>query len=104
MLNIKAILPVTILLAFQLFSCSDAPTTEEQSNKSVDSTTVIENEISETSNISCPKCGHTENEELPTDVCLLKYDCKECAHTMTPDSGDCCVFCTYGDHKCPSMQ
>ncbi len=59
---------------------------------------------SETSEITCPNCGHTETETLPTDVCVIKYNCKECGTEMSPKKGDCCVFCTYGTHKCPSMQ
>ena len=61
-------------------------------------------EKSETSEITCPKCGHKKVEKLPTDVCQLSYTCEECKIVMHPKDGDCCVFCTYGDHKCPSMQ
>lgn len=57
-----------------------------------------------TSEITCPECGHKATEPLPTEVCLIKYECKECGKLMTPQNNDCCVFCTYGTHKCPSMQ
>ena len=56
------------------------------------------------SEITCPKCGHTEIETMPTDVCLLKYTCKKCKTDLFPKDGDCCVFCSYGTHKCPSKQ
>lgn len=56
------------------------------------------------SEITCPECGHTETETMPTDVCLLKYSCKKCNATLYPKEGDCCVFCTHGTHKCPSKQ
>lgn len=59
---------------------------------------------SETSEITCPECGHKKTEVLPTDVCTIKYTCEKCNVELTPKSGDCCVFCTYGAHKCPSMQ
>lgn len=59
---------------------------------------------SETSEITCPECGHKEIEELPTEVCQIKYTCKKCGTELTPKKGDCCVYCTYGTHKCPSMQ
>lgn len=59
---------------------------------------------SETSEITCPICGHKKIEILPTDVCAIKYTCEECNAELTPKEGDCCVFCTYGTHKCPSMQ
>ena len=59
---------------------------------------------STTSEITCPKCGHKETEELPTTSCLISYDCKKCGETLVPEGEDCCVFCTHGTHKCPSIQ
>lgn len=56
------------------------------------------------SEITCPKCGHKKMETMPTDVCVIKYNCEKCNTEMLPKDGDCCVFCTYGTHKCPSMQ
>jgi hypothetical protein len=61
-------------------------------------------EKSLTSEITCPKCGFKKNETLPTEVCQLFYKCAKCGHEMHPKDGDCCVFCSYGDHKCPSKQ
>ncbi|HWY35456.1 MAG TPA: GDCCVxC domain-containing (seleno)protein [Nitrosopumilaceae archaeon] len=54
--------------------------------------------------ITCPKCGHKKMETMPTDVCLIKYTCEKCNTDLYPKKGDCCVFCTYGTVKCPSMQ
>lgn len=62
------------------------------------------NETSATSVITCPKCGFKKTETMPTDVCQLKYTCTNCQVVLHPKDGDCCVFCTYGDHKCPSKQ
>jgi hypothetical protein len=61
-------------------------------------------EKSNTSEITCPKCGFKKVEVLPTEVCQLAYTCQKCSYVMHPKDGDCCVFCTYGDHKCPSKQ
>ncbi len=61
-------------------------------------------EISIKSEITCPKCGHKEMEILPMEICQIKYTCKSCKIILYPKEGDCCVFCTYGDHKCPSKQ
>lgn len=63
-----------------------------------------EESIKLTSKITCPKCGFTAQEQMPTDVCQIAYTCKKCTTTLHPKEGDCCVFCTYGDHKCPSKQ
>jgi hypothetical protein len=56
------------------------------------------------STITCPKCGYKKLELLPTEICLLKYKCEKCGAILRPKEGDCCVYCTYGDYKCPSMQ
>jgi len=56
------------------------------------------------SEITCPKCGNKKTETMPTDVCILSYTCQKCQAVLHPKEGDCCVFCTYGDHKCPSKQ
>lgn len=56
------------------------------------------------SRITCPHCGHVATEKMPTDVCLLRYTCKKCHAELHQQDGDCCVFCSYGDHKCPSKQ
>lgn len=60
--------------------------------------------IISSSTIKCPNCGHEKLEPLPTDVCLIKYTCENCETVLYPKDGDCCVFCTHGDHKCPSKQ
>ena len=56
------------------------------------------------SEITCPKCGYKKMEKLPTDICLIKYSCEKCGSVLFPKEGDCCVFCSYGNHKCPSKQ
>lgn len=62
------------------------------------------NEVEERSLITCPVCGYQTTEIMPTEVCLLSYTCDRCHTVMHPKGDDCCVFCTYGDHKCPSKQ
>ncbi len=56
------------------------------------------------SHIACPRCGHREGEEMPTDACLWFYDCKGCGTVLRPRPGDCCVFCSYGTVPCPPVQ
>jgi hypothetical protein len=53
------------------------------------------------STITCPRCGHCETEEMPTDACVYFYTCPGCGERLKPKSGDCCVFCSYGDVQCP---
>ena len=54
--------------------------------------------------ITCPKCGFEKEEIMPTDACLFFYECTNCSALLRPESGDCCVFCSYGTEKCPPKQ
>ncbi len=56
------------------------------------------------STITCPACGHRATETMPTDACQFFYDCKGCKTVLKPKAGDCCVFCSHGDVKCPPIQ
>jgi hypothetical protein len=56
-----------------------------------------------TSTLTCPQCGHRENEVMPVNACLFFYDCKGCGVQLKPKPGDCCVFCSYGDKPCPPI-
>lgn len=54
--------------------------------------------------ITCPLCGHRKAETMPTNACQYFYDCDGCHAVLKPRSGDCCVFCSYGDVPCPPVQ
>lgn len=56
------------------------------------------------STITCPECGHAEEETMPTDACLYFYECKACGVKLKPKEGDCCVFCSFGTVPCPPIQ
>jgi hypothetical protein len=56
------------------------------------------------SEITCPHCGYRTTETMPTDACLFFYQCLGCGKTLTPQQGDCCVFCSYGSVPCPPIQ
>ncbi len=56
------------------------------------------------STITCPYCGHQKEELMPTDSCRFFYECESCKKVIKPKTGDCCVYCSYGTVKCPSMQ
>ena len=51
--------------------------------------------------ITCPKCRHVETATMPDDACVFFFECPACKTLLRPLPGDCCVFCSYGDHKCP---
>jgi len=54
--------------------------------------------------ITCPACNYKALDAMPTEACQYIYDCKRCGHRMKPVRGKCCVYCSYGSAKCPSMQ
>lgn len=56
------------------------------------------------SKITCPNCGFSKEETMPTDACQFFYECINCHQILRPKKGDCCVFCSYGTVKCPSKQ
>lgn len=102
-----------VLLCLFTFSCTiDKPSEDETPSNNVEThQTSLKDTLSLSvgtdslhSEITCPKCGYKKTEPLPTEVCLLKYTCQSCRYEMIPEEGDCCVFCTYGDVKCPSKQ
>ncbi len=54
--------------------------------------------------ITCPECGHSEKEIMPTNACQFFYECKGCGTILKPKQGDCCVYCSYGTVPCPPVQ
>lgn len=56
------------------------------------------------STLTCPACGRQSTESMPVNACQYYYDCRGCGRLLKPLPGDCCVFCSYGDVKCPPVQ
>lgn len=56
------------------------------------------------STISCPNCNHNKKEMMSHDACEFFYECENCKIVLKPRQGDCCIYCSYGNVKCPSMQ
>jgi hypothetical protein len=54
--------------------------------------------------LTCPACGRSSKEDMPTDACIYFYECGGCGGLLKPKPGDCCVFCSYGDTPCPPVQ
>ena len=63
-----------------------------------------ESTIEQYSTLTCPECGHQAMELMPTNACQFYYDCGGCGALLKPLAGDCCVYCSYGDVKCPPIQ
>ena len=54
--------------------------------------------------LTCPNCGVQQKATMPTDACQHYYKCQKCGKMLKPKEGDCCVFCSYADTKCPPKQ
>ena len=52
--------------------------------------------------IICPLCGVETEAAMPKDTCQFFWDCPTCGGLVRPKPGDCCVFCSYADRRCPS--
>lgn len=52
--------------------------------------------------ITCPGCHNHAVEVMPEDACTQLYECRSCHRLLTPQKGDCCVFCSYGNNFCPT--
>jgi hypothetical protein len=56
------------------------------------------------SNLKCPSCGYVERITMPVNYCQFFFECKSCREIMKAKEGHCCVFCSFGDVPCPSVQ
>ncbi|MDF1868012.1 MAG: GDCCVxC domain-containing (seleno)protein [Saprospiraceae bacterium] len=56
------------------------------------------------STITCPNCGFSKTETMPTNACQFFYECQNCKTLLKPKEGDCCVYCSFGTVKCPPIQ
>ena len=57
------------------------------------------------SKITCPECGFSKIERMPTDNCQILYTCENCNENLKPNNGgDCCVYCTHATIPCPPIQ
>jgi len=54
--------------------------------------------------LTCPACGAVSSAAMPIAACVYFYECPGCRAILRPKPGDCCVFCSYGDKRCPFVQ
>lgn len=57
-------------------------------------------EIVTKTRVTCPHCGFGQVLDIPADYCQILYQCPRCEARLRPLSGDCCIFCSYGDDDC----
>jgi hypothetical protein len=54
--------------------------------------------------LTCTNCHNGAAETMPLDRCVFFYECRACGLILRPKEGDCCVYCSYGDKRCPFVQ
>jgi hypothetical protein len=54
--------------------------------------------------VTCPRCGVRIQREMPTDACIVVFECDSCRVVLRPKSGDCCIFCSFANVQCPPVQ
>jgi hypothetical protein len=54
--------------------------------------------------IKCPECGFEKEEIMSLNSCQFFYECENCKIVLKPNNGDCCVYCSFGNEKCPPIQ
>ncbi|MBP7740571.1 hypothetical protein KA089_00115 [Candidatus Woesebacteria bacterium] len=56
--------------------------------------------------ITCPECNTKQKVFMPTQGQQHFFKCgnEQCAFDISTKEGDCCVFCSYSDKKCPYQQ
>lgn len=62
------------------------------------------NTVELVSTLTCPACGARKALRMPEDACVYFHVCDSCGTRLRPKHGDCCVFCSFGDVKCPPIQ
>ncbi|WP_305848903.1 GDCCVxC domain-containing (seleno)protein [Polynucleobacter sp. AP-Ainpum-60-G11] len=56
------------------------------------------------STITCPFCLQSETLGIPVGGSQHLYRCRACNAILRPKSGDCCIFCSFGNIDCSSSE
>ncbi|QKM62380.1 GDCCVxC domain-containing (seleno)protein [Polynucleobacter antarcticus] len=54
--------------------------------------------------ITCPHCEAHAPLKIPQGSSQHLYRCPCCSAFLKPKSGDCCIFCSFGNIHCSSSE
>jgi hypothetical protein len=54
--------------------------------------------------LTCPDCGSKQNVEMLESGYSYAYQCDSCSEIIEKKHESCCVYCSYGEVKCPEEQ
>ena len=96
--------PYTRYVDFELFTRQACHCIDYRSGLPVDCQGGAVSAAVAQSMLTCPSCGHSKTETMPTDACQFFYECERCHAVLRPKPSDCCVYCSYGSVPCPPVQ
>ncbi len=54
--------------------------------------------------LTCPECASQQTAEMLDTGHSYAYQCDHCSEIIEKKEDSCCVYCSYGEVKCPSQQ
>ena len=54
--------------------------------------------------LTCPECGTKQKGEMLEAAYSYAYQCNGCSEIIEKKPDSCCVYCSYGEVRCPSEQ
>ena len=54
--------------------------------------------------LTCPYCDYEKSEALFENVSPVNFRCESCKQVVKITSGECCIYCQYGDYPCVHTQ
>lgn len=54
--------------------------------------------------LTCPNCGATQPVKMLALEVRSVYQCNACKKIIQAHANECCIYCEYGEVKCPSEQ
>ncbi len=61
-------------------------------------------EVLYANHLICPECGEKQKVEMSSSENTLIFECCSCKEIIQTTEDECCVYCQYGEVKCPSQQ
>jgi phage terminase large subunit GpA-like protein len=61
-------------------------------------------EVLNKNSLSCPECGENQRVDMLDADYSFAYQCNSCNSIIEKKENSCCVYCSYGEVKCPTQQ
>lgn len=61
-------------------------------------------EVLSKNQLTCPECASQQSAEMLDTGHSYAYQCDNCLEIIEKKEDSCCVYCSYGEVKCPTQQ